>query len=47
MFAGDSMIRLYESAAEAIKDGFSDTHIRECCRGIRKSHKGYLWKYID
>ncbi len=27
--------------------GFSATHICQCCKGTRKSHKGYVWRYCD
>ena len=26
-------------------DGFNKGHIAECCRGERKTHKGFIWKY--
>lgn len=28
-------------------DGFAPTHIGECCKGHRKSHKGYYWRYAS
>ena len=27
--------------------GFSHSKINECCRGKRKSHKGYKWMYLE
>lgn len=35
----------YDGVLDAEKDGFIGTLISKCCRGIRKSHKGYTWKY--
>ena len=28
----------------SIEGGFNESHIRDCCNGKRKSHKGYFWK---
>lgn len=35
----------YSSISEAKKDGFNDSNISACCKGIRKKHKGFCWKY--
>ena len=40
-----NFIKKYASATEAAKDGFSSGHISECCRGKRKTVKGYKWEY--
>ena len=41
-------VKVWESAtvAERIM-GFSQSKINECCRGKRKSHKGYKWMYLE
>ena len=41
-------VKVWESAtvAERIM-GFSHSKINECCRGKRKSHKGYKWMYLE
>jgi len=36
---------IFESAREAKKKGFDESHIIKCCRGRRKKHKGYTWSY--
>jgi|SRR5699024_2640083 len=36
----------YDSLLSAEKDGFDNGHISKCCKGQRKSHKGYIWKYV-
>lgn len=41
----DGNIIRYDGVLDAEKDGFIGTLISKCCRGIRKSHKGYTWKY--
>lgn len=38
-------IKYYECLMDAVRDGFHRYHITECCRGIKKSHKGYYWLY--
>lgn len=40
-------IKFYSYIRESIKDGFNPSHISDCCKGKRKSHKGYTWHYID
>ena len=37
----------YVSESEAERNGFSQGNIGCCCRGERKTHKGYEWKYQD
>lgn len=36
----------YGAAEAERKTGFNQTHIRDCCRGIRRMCGGYQWKYI-
>lgn len=39
-------LREYENAEEAYRDtGIASSHIRECCRGLRKTSGGYCWKF--
>ena len=38
-------VRSYNSMAEAEQHGFSHGCICMCCKGIKKQHKGYVWKY--
>lgn len=35
----------FPSAAEAGRKGFNKGHVADCCRGERKTHKGYIWRY--
>ena len=37
----------YKYAKEANKDGFNSKHIGSCCKGNKKTHKGYVWYYAD
>lgn len=39
-------LREYENAEEAYRaTGIASSHIRECCRGLRKTSGGYCWKF--
>lgn len=40
-------VKTYNSMAEAKKCGFPSGPISECCRGKRKSVKGYIFKYSE
>lgn len=36
----------YKSTGEAARlGGFTQSSVAECCRGILKQHKGFVWKY--
>jgi hypothetical protein len=43
------VIFTFPSTAEAGRQGlgFNSSHISKCCNGERKSHKGFIWRYID
>lgn len=41
------LIKIWPSLIEAGRQGFNQGHICSCCKGKRKSHKGYIWKYIE
>lgn len=38
---------IYPSQSEAARNSFSQNHISECCKGIRKTHKGYQWMFLS
>ena len=38
-------IREWDSTAECGRNGFSQGNVAACCRGERKSHKGFKWCY--
>ena len=42
-----SLVKVWVSASEAGRNGFSCTKIIACCRGRNKTHKGYIWKYTN
>ena len=35
----------FKSSMEADREGFDGSHIIACCKGKRKTHKGYAWRY--
>ena len=37
----------FKSTREAERNGFNSQHISSCCKGKRKTHHGYIWKYAD
>ncbi|WP_205427339.1 NUMOD4 domain-containing protein [Clostridium botulinum] len=38
-----NLIRKYNGAYEAKEYGYNNSHIGSCCKGKRKTHKGYIW----
>ena len=39
------LIREWESTMECGRNGFCQSHVAACCRGERKSHKGFRFMY--
>jgi hypothetical protein len=37
----------FTSAKDAHRNGFDNKKVRECLKGKRKTHLGYIWKYKD
>ena len=42
---GMDLIKVYPSMNEAERNGFSCAEICRCCKGKKKTHRGYIWKY--
>lgn len=40
-----NFIREWESTMECERNGYNNTCISKCCRGERKTHKGFIWRY--
>lgn len=40
-----NVVMEFPSTMEAGRQGFSSSHITECCNGKRKTHKGYIWRW--
>ena len=41
------LIREWESTRECGRNGFDSGHVAACCRGERKTHKGFRWMYAE
>lgn len=41
----NQIIKKYNSTQETKNDGFYPNNVAQVCRGEKKSHKGFLWKY--
>ena len=44
--SGD-FIKEWPSIMECARNGFAHSHVAECCRGERKSHKGFRFMFAD
>ena len=42
-----NFIKSYDSIKEAASFGFNDGNIQDCCVYRLKSHKGFIWRYIE
>lgn len=40
-----TFVKRYNIMKDAIKDGFDNIMVCKCCKGNKKSHKGYIFKY--
>lgn len=40
-------IKEWPSTMECQRHGFISTSVCACCNGRRKTHKGYIWKYVE
>ena len=45
-FKNNELVMAFQSTMEAQRQGFNQGNVAACCRGERKSHKGYEWRYI-
>ena len=45
-FKNGELVMTFQSTQEASRQGFCQTSVASCCRGERKTHKGYTWKYL-
>lgn len=43
----DNKVVILQSTGQTKKFGFDQAAVSSCCRGDRKTHKGYKWKYLD
>ncbi len=41
------VLKTYDFIQQVKEDGFSPAMVSHCCRGIRKTHKGFTWEYAQ
>lgn len=47
-YADSGEFAMYIDDEDVLKEkGFNSAHINECCKGKRKTHKGYVWRFAD
>ena len=42
----NKLIKIWSSSNACAKYGFSSSHVRDCCRGEVKTHKGFKWSRV-
>lgn len=42
-----NLIEIFPSGMEAKRKGYNNAHISMCCKGLRKTANGYMWKYLN
>ena len=45
-FQNGELVMKFDSTNEAGRNGFDQGNVASCCRGERKTHKGFEWRYI-
>lgn len=40
------LIKVYENICDTEKDGFDYHHVSKVANGLRKTHKGYTFKFV-
>ena len=45
-FKNNELVMTFPSTMEARRNGFNQGNVAACCRGERKTHKGFQWRYI-
>ena len=40
-----NFIKEWKSTMECCRNGYNQGHVGACCRGERKTHKGFIWEY--
>jgi len=41
-----NIVASFPSTAEAGRNGYNQSHVAACCRGVKPSHKGLIWKFM-
>lgn len=43
----NNLIKIWESVSSTSNGGYSVGNVGQCCLGKRKTHKGFIWSYIN
>lgn len=46
-YKNGELVMTFQSTAEGGRNGFFSGAVVACCKGKRKTHKGYEWRYIE
>lgn len=46
-YKNGELVMVFPSTNEAGRQGYDQGNVAACCRGERKTHKGYIWKYLE
>lgn len=46
-FKNGELQMIFASTQDAGRNGYKQGNVWACCRGERKTHKGFTWKYLD
>ena len=41
------VVKTWKSGTEAGRNGFSQECISRCCAGINRTHRGFIWRYVN
>lgn len=41
------LIKIWDSTMECDRNGYNHNNVSQCCRGEKKTHKGFIWKYYE
>ena len=41
------LVMAFPSTMEASRNGYCQGHVSACCNGKLKTHKGYIWRYLE
>lgn len=46
-YTDDGVVKVWDSISDCGRDGFHMAHIISCCKGRRKTHKKFKWRYTN
>lgn len=46
-YKNNKLIMVFQSTAEAGRNGFNQCNVSACCTGKLRTHRGYVWRFLD